>query len=191
MGQLRMIFDAAKYPVPDYAVPGYRITRHGSEARETYLELRRGTGWNDLPNPEFLHKKVLSEGLIFGEDSATGKPVASATAEWTDFAEYPQLAALGQVMCLEAYRGKKLGLAVSLEAMRVAVERGYRYMSLLTDDYRIPALKIYLGTGWRPWLWDVDMPERWRKICVALNYDYDQLAKYDAPPAASAIPSKS
>ena len=85
MSQLRMFLDMEKHPLPDYPVPeGFRITRNGPEVAERYEVLREGAGWGKL-KPDFLTNKVIPKGLVFCEEIATGLPVASATAEFSDY----------------------------------------------------------------------------------------------------------
>ena len=63
--------------------------------------------------------------------------------------------------------------------MRYLKNAGYKKASLLTDDWRLPALKLYLRMGWRPWLVEDDMPGRWKDICDKLGYNYANLEKFD------------
>ena len=180
MSQLRMFLDIEKHPLPDYPVPeGFRITRNGPEVAERYEVLREGAGWGKL-KPDFLTNKIIPKGLVFCEDIATGLPVASATAEFSDYPGHRgDWGNLGQVLSLESYRGRKLGLVSCLTAMRIIAETGFTKATLLTDDWRVPAIRIYLGTGWRPWLSEPDMPERWQKICEGIGVDYNSLETYD------------
>ena len=73
------------------------------------------------------------------------------------------------------YKGHHLGKNVSIAAMHKCLSLGYRRISLLTDDFRIPALKTYLGLGWQPWLYENDMPERWAKIAANLKITCDSM----------------
>ena len=178
MSQLRMFLDMERHPVPDYPVPdGFRVTRNGPEVAERYETLREGAGWGKL-KPDFLEKQVVPKGLVFCEEIATGLPVASATAEYSTYPAHRDWGNLGQVLSLETYRGRKLGLVACLAAMRIIRENGFTKATLLTDDWRVPAIRIYLGTGWRPWLSEDDMPERWRKICDGIGIDYETLETY-------------
>lgn len=46
-----------------------------------------------------------------------------------------------------AYRGKTLGKAVCHVVMRYLVDKGYDTIVLETDDWRVPAIRIYQGLG--------------------------------------------
>ena len=54
-------------------------------------------------------------------------------------------------------------------------EAGYRAFSLLTDDFRLAAVKTYLDLGWKPWLYLDDMEGRWRALAEKFNRDFDSL----------------
>ena len=75
-------------------------------------------------------------------------------------------------------RGRKLGAAVTAAAMNHGVEAGLKFMCLATDDFRIPAISIYLKFGWRPFLYAEDMAERWKKVCADLNLAPSSLEDY-------------
>jgi len=177
MGQLRMIFDAEKTPVPLLTMAhGFSLHAVAVSECEKYLALRKTIQW-DWNEQQFMdyQKKILPDGLFVMVDDATGKFVASAGAETTDLPDRPEIGVLGWVLTDPAYTGKHLGNTVSVAAMHKCLEKGYRRISLLTDDFRIPALKTYLRLGWQPWLYDSDMQERWTKIAAALKVDYDSM----------------
>jgi mycothiol synthase len=41
---------------------------------------------------------------------------------------------------------------------------------LSTDDFRIPAIAIYLSLGFRPFLYDDDMQNRWKTILYGMGW---------------------
>lgn len=185
-----MILDTQEFPVPEkIELPeGFRLIRCDVEYVEKYCDLRNRAGWGA---PGYTHEDFvkawrknlletpLPRGLVVCEEVASGIAVAAATAE---ICSNPAMAVLGQVMSDPAFRGKGLGRAVCLEAMRVCVEQGFRFLYLDTDDFRLPALKIYLGSGWSPLLSDENAEEVWRKVCQELDLDYDSLKTYTQTP---------
>jgi hypothetical protein len=44
----------------------------------------------------------------------------------------------------------------------------------LTDDHRLPALKVYLGLGFRPDLGHPSYAERWERLFAQLGERYRQ-----------------
>ena len=56
--------------------------------------------------------------------------------------------------------------------MRRLLEAGYRNIYLNTEDWRLPALSIYLKLGWVPLLYMSDMEERWRDVCAKIDWPF-------------------
>ena len=44
------------------------------------------------------------------------------------------------------------------------IRAGYRRVYLSTDDFRLPALKVYLTVGFEPLMYADDMPARWSAV---------------------------
>ena len=101
--------------------------------------------------------------------------VSEHSEETTDMPEFPQVGVLGWVMTRPDFRGRHLGRSVSVAAMHRLYEAGYRVFSLLTDDFRLAAVKTYLDLGWNPWLYLPEMEGRWRALAETLKRDYDSL----------------
>ncbi len=62
------------------------------------------------------------------------------------------------------YRGLGLGRLVCSAVVRHLVDRGYERVILFTDDWRLPAIGLYLSMGFRPRIAREDMPGRWEKV---------------------------
>ena len=190
MSQLRMVFDATSTCLPELRIPaGFRLRciEDAEVARYSALRVSVGfTAWN-LQQLLSFRNKVLPEGLLLIEEEASGLFAASATAETTDIAALSELGVIGWVMTHPDFQGRHLGRAVSVAAMHRLYEEGYRTFSLLTDDFRIPALKTYLALGWKPWLYEQDMEERWRKIATGFGRDFESLGAY---PAQTELPRR-
>ena len=183
MSQLRMIYDATDGRLPELRIPaGFRLRCIEDTEIARYSALRVSVGFSswDLQQLLSFRNKVLPEGLLLIEEEASGLFAASATAETTDIAARPELGVIGWVMTHPDFQGRHLGRSVSIAAMHRLYQDGYRTFSLLTDDFRIAALKTYLALGWKPWLYEQDMEERWRKIADGLGRDIDRLQAYPA-----------
>jgi len=109
--------------------------------------------------------------------SPEGEPVATATAllRKSDGSTPPRVHMVGVLL---DHRGKKLGYWVSLAAMHQLAREGEKNVSLLTDDFRIPALKTYLALGFEPYLVHENQRERWRNIFATLGDKDDWLARF-------------
>ena len=125
--------------------------------------------WRDL-TPE--------EDLFFVTDP-TGKRVATiAAVRHPDRTGYIHMVGSHPVC-----RGKGVGRAMLAHALDVIESRGVDYTILTTDDFRLPAIKLYLDAGFRPVLWtdpDSDMIARWDKVIETLGYSpVEYLAEID------------
>lgn len=61
----------------------------------------------------------------------------------------------------EKYRGLGLARANMIKLMNHTVDNGFPELWLTTDDWRIPAVKLYLHLGFMPVLSEPDMRPRW------------------------------
>ena len=80
---------------------------------------------------------------------------------------------LGWVAGHPDHTGNGLGLAVCASVVRRLLQAGYKNIFLNTDDWRLPALSIYLRLGWIPLLYMADMEERWRDVCAKLDWPFN------------------
>ena len=71
-----------------------------------------------------------------------------------------------------AHVGRGLGMAVCTAVLQRFHRAGYHRVFLRTDDFRLPALKIYLKLGFLPLLYQEDMETRWETICQALKWPF-------------------
>ena len=85
---------------------------------------------------------------------------------------HPYGGELGWVAGSPAHAGRGLGTAVCAAVVRRFLTAGYRRVYLLTDDWRLPALKVYLKLGFVPYLFEAGMAARWQGICNALHWPY-------------------
>jgi len=97
-----------------------------------------------------------------------GKLVATATARYVpDW--YPDSQYVHWVGVHSEHRGKQLGKWLTVRVMEHGREAGRRDVVLETDDFRIPAIKVYLNLGYIPECRrDVD-EERWRAVGEVLG----------------------
>ena len=114
---------------------------------------------------EYYHRMMLSLEL-YREDKCfflleNGQAVATVTV----LCNYETNAArIHMVACAESARGKGYGTLLSKLAEYVLKREGMQTARLSTDDWRIPAIKSYLGIGFAPDLSTDDFKERWGKI---------------------------
>jgi len=174
--QLQMVWPISRLTEPPiWIVPeGYalRTYRPGDEAGFFQLMDRAGfKGWDMEPFQPWL-QKILPDGLFLVVHRESGDLVVTAMATHSPSPLHPFGGALGWVAGDPAHRGKGLGYVVCAAVTRRFLEAGYRRIYLQTDDWRLPALKTYLKLGWVPFLFQADMPGRWRTVCETLGWPY-------------------
>ncbi|MDK1031313.1 MAG: GNAT family N-acetyltransferase, partial [Planctomycetia bacterium] len=114
----------------------------------------------------------LSPGGVFFV-AHQGRPVAATCAferKVVDEAGKESLVGeVGWVACVPEHRGKGLGAIVVAAAVTHLLDKGYEEIYLLTDHWRLPALKTYLLLGFEPELRGADDRFLWAEASRALN----------------------
>ncbi len=100
--------------------------------------------------------------LITDQD---GQPVATASARLAD--EHPGSGYVHWVGANPTHLGKGLGYAATLATLHEFRRQGLASAVLETDDFRIPALRVYGRLGFRPGGRDDSHPPRWAAIYAA------------------------
>jgi len=121
-----------------------------------------------LFNIVYDDNRVPDDGFFCILDS-DNKIVATAHIQLGEHT--PDSATVHHVDASEKHRGKKLGKAVTVMVMRYAFEKGIKEVYLTTDDFRVPAVNLYLKLGFMPVLYETDMRERWTKLIKENNYE--------------------
>jgi mycothiol synthase len=178
--QLRMLRPHLE-DLPAIAVPaGYHLRTYRPGDEGAWAEIM---GSSDGLGREWTVEKVRERmiereqfepaGMFFATcDAEGGKPVASATA-WRQPVRQRALGNVHMVCALDAHRGRGLGRLVTLAVLRYLRERGFQMADLSTDDFRLAAIKSYLGLGFVPvYLTDPDRIDdheaRWSAIFAKL-----------------------
>jgi mycothiol synthase len=143
-----------------------RTFRTGDEGRWAKLMTGAIGDWDEESTArEFLgDPSVNAEGVFF---LATGEDyVATATDK-----RLPEFDAgyLHMVAVAPSYRGRGLGRCISLAALLHMRDRGCEHAVLDTDDFRLAAIRTYLGLGFVPEMVGADHAERWRTIFAEIN----------------------
>jgi mycothiol synthase len=67
------------------------------------------------------------------------------------------------------FRGRGLGFLLTLATLHWFREHGFRRAVLHTDDWRIPAIGVYLKLGFEPVLFDAEHTRRWADVRARLT----------------------
>ena len=164
--QLSMVI-RAQYAeqMPAAQVPG-GFTLRGSLPgdEESWLEVINagefGTVWDRASLDEFMMGPERREGSRIV--TRGGRVVAATFAS-----REPGTQDMGRVDFVVSHpdvRGLGLGRVVCTEVVRYLVGKGYASVILYTDDWRLPAIGLYLSMGFEPQMVRADMPQRWAAV---------------------------
>ena len=175
--QLQMLWPEALLNAPPEVrlTPDYEL-RIFDPARdlEAYLSLVHEAGFADFDSErvDACLARALPDGFFLVIHCPTQAVVATAMASHNPKPLHPYGGELGWVAGRPAHAGKGLGRAVCAAVVRRFLSAGYRRLYLLTDDFRLPALSVYLKLGFVPFLFEGTMPARWQTICDKLDWPY-------------------
>ncbi len=179
--QLAMVFDAAAVGrLPDIAPPdGYiaRTYRPGDAA--SWADTLQAGGfeeWEEAGVEEFMEiderlegsSVIEHEGRIVAATFASRVSNRLSTVGVSGEDPYEE-GLIDYVVTHPEHRGKGLGRVTCTEVARFLVARGCKAVSLNTDDWRLPAIHIYLSMGMSPVMTREDMPERWAAVYQKLK----------------------
>ena len=94
--------------------------------------------------------------------------IVGTACAWRSVRE-PDVGYLHMLGVLPDHRGHDLGAALTVATLRYTRDEGLPCQRLLTDDWRLPAIKLYLRLGYDPIVTDCTHPRRWRKIARSLQ----------------------
>ena len=179
--QLSMVIDEATVGwLPDVPLPaGYVIRACRPEDTASWACTLRAGGfesWGEKQVLKFLESPERRKGSRVVEwdgriVAATFATRISNRTPMTDVGDFDPLeeGALDYVVTHPEHRGRGLGRATCTEVSRFLVARGYKTVSLGTDDWRLPAIHVYLSMGFRPVMNRNDMSARWAAIYKKLK----------------------
>ena len=94
--------------------------------------------------------------------SRRGRDIATTTAVEKDI--FPGEGWLRMVAVSPEARGAGVGKLIVLAALHSLAERGYKTAVLSTDDFRLPAIRLYLSLGFQPLCNHESHKARWQKV---------------------------
>lgn len=159
--------------VPEVRVPeGYtlRTFRSGDQTglAEVYAACELGCRTREDVQERLVMRPYFQPGRVFVMEYE-GAIVGTATA-WEEPSE-PPCGYLHMVGVLPEHRGKRLGCALTVAAIRRHREEGFAVQRLDTDDVRLAAIRLYLRLGYRPLLTHPSHEVRWRAVLKRLSWD--------------------
>jgi len=172
--QLHMIWPESRLdqaPTP-HLPRGYVLRCYEDADEPQYVQLMAKAGFDEWDHTRVSRtlRRILPGGFFVIVHRKSGTPVATAMALHGPSELHPYGGELAWVAGDPGHRGKGLGMAVCAAVTARLVGAGYRRIYLMTDDWRLPAIKTYLKLGYEPLLYRGDMADRWRKVLQQLNW---------------------
>jgi mycothiol synthase len=155
---------------PDYVLRTYRP---GDEASWAELNVAAGfKDWDKSKVAAYLEDATRRAGSHLVD--YRGQAVAATFSSRQAGQEL--VGTLDYVVCHPDHQNQKLGRSVCTGVLRFWEKEGYERVDLLTDDWRLPAIKLYHNLGFAPVMNRGDMPQRWRVIYTALGLSANSVA---------------
>ena len=167
-------------PVPAPAA-GYRLRQATIDDMQSYSRTL-ATAFEDAVSFGDLMKHTLPDGFFVVEYMPTSTVVAASTAAVYVKTKHPNGHSLQWVVAHSNHRGTGAGQATVAAATQVLADTATTYSYLETDDFRLPAINIYLKLGWKPLLFENDQIQRWKRIFGLLKRDFNETNFPSKPP---------
>ena len=168
--QLRMVIDEGSVDrLPDVSLPeGYVMRSYQTGDEGSWAETLQSCGfkrWNDAEVRAYLEdaERLKGSRVVDYEGRVVAATFASRHTHDASNTIVPE-GVLDFVVTHPEHRGKKLARATCTEVSKFFVYLGCQSISLLTDDWRLPAIHVYLSLGFKPVMNRNDMPGRWSAI---------------------------
>ena len=176
--QLRMVIDEASVcRMPDVPLPdGYVIRPYQTGDARSWAETLQACGfehWNDAEIRAYLEDRERLKGsrvvdyegqVVAGTFASRSRYDASDTIVPEGNGSPQEEGVLDFVVTHPDHRGRRLARATCTEVAKFFVHLSCHSVSLLTDDWRLPAIHVYLSLGFKPVMTRTDMPGRWAAI---------------------------
>ena len=159
---------------------GYKLRTFRREDSAKYLKLvSREENWLKSPSEldEFL-KLVLPEGLFLVEEVATCEIVATAAAIHNPQGGsyyFPGGGELAFALVATTFRRQGLGKAVCRAAINCFIGKGYTSLRLGVRPDNAAAIWLYLGLGFKPFIYSPEMPGRWEALLEEMGWPLESL----------------
>ena len=175
--QLQMAFNSKLIGSPikkQTTPPEYRLRMFHSGDEDGWFQLM-GTagfeGWDQEKLAPWL-ERILPGGWFVAVHEESKDIVATAMAVHGPTGYFPFGGELGWVAGDPNHSGRNLGAAVCGAVTSRLLDMGYTNIHLNTDDFRLPAIRIYLKLGYVPLLFAPQMRERWEALCHRLDWPF-------------------
>jgi GNAT superfamily N-acetyltransferase len=156
---------------------GYLLRQLGVLDERPYDDLFHLAFADEGRYPE-IFEQTLQGGFFVVEHQASHELVASCLAmRGSSSPHHPEAGQLGWLVTDPSHTLKGLGTIVCASVTNRLAAEGYPQPFLGTEDFRTPAIAIYLKLGWRPYIYRDEMESRWRSIFARLGLEFEPSPK--------------
>ena len=164
--QLELVLPAGKDEIEIVIPEGFHLRTYKEKDKKGLLDIFSLSGladWNES-ELETIISSFLPHGFFVVVENDSEKIVAPMGARHTPNKVHPNAGDIGWLCSHPSYSGKGLGYIAAAAATNRLIEIGYSNIYVNTDDYRLPAIKIFLKLGYQPLMYNSNIEDRWRLI---------------------------
>src|SRR5215472_7580835 len=124
------------------------------------------SGWSQFRDA------VVPDGMFVIQEGPSSARAGTISAVHNPAATrfyFPGGGELGYLFVAPEHRRKGLGVALIVAAVRRLHQGGYRHVFLGVQSWRLPAIRAYLRTGFRPLIHTPELLPRWRSVFAAMG----------------------
>lgn len=162
MSQLRMI--RPKIPVNPCKIEGYSIVTHDDSMIDDWIEISEELTGGKYTHEQFVERMYNDptvKRIFYVSETVTGRLCGTASAQ----INADGVSGLLHMVCVHHdFKGKGLSRPVCTAVLEYLYAEDVEEIGLLTDDFRVPAIALYISLGFLPYLYENDMLERWTKL---------------------------
>lgn len=151
--------------------PGYSIHSYQPGDEKAWDQIIAASFGRKIDEGQFL--RVMKSDTAFQPERifflAHGHDLVATASAWFIPKYGKDTGCIHYVGVLPGHQGKRLGYWISLVVLWRLVEEGFQKAVLGTDDFRLPAIKVYLQLGFGPILVHENQRERWKNVLTALD----------------------
>lgn len=171
--QLVMWYPHAEPPDPGILPEGYRLRAFHPGDEDGWAALLNANGQLGQWDLERIRREIGGASVLHGQRFVLcGDEIVATAGVYDRQREGKDAWEIGWIASHPDHRGRNLGGQVTAGALAVALQLPRRPIYLLTDDFRLPALKVYLKLGFVPDMQHPSYAERWQAILGQLGESY-------------------
>lgn len=174
MKHLKMYFMRGT-EIPSYTLPeGYSFSLYkGKEDITPWIECCKNGLVDDDADEKTFNRRITEHPFTVAQKDLffldfNGEHIGTFTVVYHSDDEIGEIHMVG---IRTDFRGKGLVKYINAEAIRLLMDRGARYIYLVTMEWREGAVKSYLNAGFLPVEYDDGMPERWQAVIEKYGID--------------------